>query len=275
MGLSTKIDAGTCNNLLSSLSTIWRISTPNLTIMKCVLLISLSLGLAAAISLGGGAGGVSDAVVDKAEEPVQFAVQAINDMYAEEGDTDTRVLVEIVKAQTQIVSGLKQYLTLHMTGGAEDEYCYVEVVFKPWVDEDTDLVKRLEVVAGPNCGTEDPTVPLAGGESPVTEITPRVLAALAYAVMQYNNRSNNIYIAKVGATPQELDITGQVVAGYIYRFSSVPLVETECQKSDDVGSVMDLAQCEEKDGGLQDTCDFEVYVSFGSPPMSLTDMTCQ
>nr|KAG5687793.1 hypothetical protein BaRGS_017271 [Batillaria attramentaria] len=225
--------------------------------MKQLITFSLCLGLVAGFRTGGFiAGGVSDTEVEEDYEPVQFAVQAINDMFTRQGDTQPRQLVEIVRARTQVVAGEKLYLTLHMTGGEEDEYCDIEVVYARWYEVDDPRGERLQVVAGPDCGPvegPEPTqpMPMPGGEYPIDEVKDEVLVALMFAVREYNRRSNSNSIFKLGVSPNSLEVTGQTVAGYMYRFKNVPLQETECLKED--GPYFMLEPCQERDEGQVST----------------------
>lgn len=245
--------------------------------MKSLIFLSLLVTVAWAYGIPGRplSGGVSETQVAEDYEPVVFAVQAINDDFATQGDTQPRELVEIVRAKTQVVAGQKLYLTLHVTGGAVDEYCDIEVVFVSWYEVNDPRGKRLEVVDGPDCTTQSPMQKyMPGGEYPVDEIDEEILTALYFAVDSYNGRSNSARIFKPSVSAEEIEITKQTVAGYIYRFKNMPLTETECVKMQ--GSTIDLEQCDEKDNGRDVTCNIAVLrVLWETPQYSIHNMICR
>ncbi|KAK7466601.1 hypothetical protein BaRGS_00037324 [Batillaria attramentaria] len=222
--------------------------------MKQLITFSLCLGLVAGFRTGGFiAGGVSDTELEEDYEPVQFAVQAINDMFTRQGDTQPRQLVEIVRARTQ-------------------------VVYAGWYEVDDPRGERLQVVAGPDCGPvegPEPTqpMPMLGGEYPIDEVKDEVLVALMFAVREYNRRSNSNSIFKLGVSPNSLEVTGQIVAGLMYRFKNVPLQETECLKED--GPYFMLEPCQERDEGQEVTCNMKVWFqSWRTPQYTMEEMSC-
>lgn len=230
--------------------------------------------VAGTLGMAGMPGGVMETELEEDYEPVVYAVQQINAMFAARGDSRQRELEEIVEAQTQVVAGQKLYLTLHVSGGDEHEYCYIEVVFAAWFEPNDPHGERLRVVRGPECSTSPPTeapMIMPGGEYPIHDLSDDVLAALSFAEEEYNRQSDHANVFHLAADPSDLTITGQTILGYRYRFYDVPLHETECVKRR--GTTQ--SSCQEKEDGMEDTCTLTVWDQpWENPRFSLEAMDC-
>lgn len=223
------------------------------------------------------AGGISETTVQATDEPVVFAVKAINDKFAaNNGHPSNLALREIVKARTQVVNGQNLYLTLHMDG---DFYCDVTVWYRAYLQTSD----RLQVTDGPTCTKHQSATrvlgsPMAGGVSqqmPVdgSDVPKEVLGALDFATCSFNDRSNNMFAMKMAGTAG-VTYTQQVTAGMTYTFYNVPMVSTHCHNEG--CSNLDLTQCNANVHEQQTTvCTFTVQSApWLNPPISLSHMEC-
>ncbi|MCI3732286.1 cystatin domain-containing protein, partial [Escherichia coli] len=221
-------------------------------------------------------GGITDTNVLPTDEPVVFAVQAVNDYFATNGDTDQRTLVEVVHARSQVVAGEKLYLTLHLTGAPTDDYCDVTVWFRAWIQ---DPAERLIVTDGPTCSKTAPARrrrQVVGGESErhtYSTAPQEVVDALNFAVCALNDRSNAMFLSTLGDT-SSVEYTTQVTSGVTYRFYNVPLAETSCRKESRC-VLTDLNACNVRVGGMTQTCQFVVqWQAWMTPAYTLTSFSC-
>jgi len=237
---------------------------------------SLLLALLPALAVAqlGMPGGITETQVGVTDEPVRFAVGAINSMMAQNngGNAPLLQLVEVVKARTQVVSGQKLYLTLHLTG---DYYCDVTVWYQAW----NATGNRCKVTDGPTCTRKPATRVggLAGGVSagrPIAQDTaPEVMDALNFAACAYNDRSNSMMASMVTDT-SSVTYTQQVVAGMKYQFRNVPMGETMCRKQGTCSADL-LSNCQANVKGMSQTCSFTVvWAAWQTPKYTLTDFTC-
>ncbi|PVD26238.1 hypothetical protein C0Q70_13908 [Pomacea canaliculata] len=235
------------------------------------LLLILLPAMAAPLFLGGG---VAYTYLRLTDEPVVFAVQAINEQFKAKGDTTPRQLAEIVDANEQVVAGEKFYLTLRLTGDEQDDYCKVEVWFSEWLTG----ADRLVIVDGPSCskslsrrqldgGISDPIVL---GTSPDREVT----AALNFAVCAFNDRCNCASLSVLGDTSR-VTYTQQVTSGTTYRFYKVPLLTSSCTKQANSCRDTDLSTCAVSSDATTTTCDLTVqYQPWRTLAYTLPTMTC-
>jgi len=240
--------------------------------MKYVLVALLP---AVALAQLGMPGGIQETQVSVTDEPVRFAVGAINDMMAQNngGNAPLLQLVEVVKAKTQVVAGQKLFLTLHLTS---DYYCDVTVWYQAW----NETGNRCKVTDGPTCTRKpqpDTRQLLAGGVSAGHSIdentADEIMNALNFAACAYNDRSNAMFNAMITDTSR-ITYTQQVVAGMKYQFRNVPMGETTCQKSGACSADL-LSSCQANVKGMSQTCSFTVvWANWQTPKYSLTDMAC-
>jgi len=245
--------------------------------MRTVLLLALpALCLA---QLGGMPGGISDTQgLSMTAEPVRYAVGKINEMMTQSnGGTPANLqLQEIVKARTQVVSGQKLYLTLHLTG---DYYCDVNVWYQAWNKSG----ERCTITKGPDCHRKPQAAPrvggvITGGVSGAMTIdkdtAQDILDSLKFGACAYNDQSNAMFSSSLGDV-SGVTYTKQVVAGMRYTFHNVPMTETTCQKNGACDQDL-LTNCAANVHGMRQTCTFSVvFAAWQTPKMSLADMSCQ
>jgi len=246
--------------------------------MKTLLLCLLPALALAQLGVPGGITPLEGLAMDA--EPVVFAVQAVNNQLAQSngGNAPLLKLQEIVKARTQVVSGQKLYLTLHLTG---DYYCQVNVWYQSW----NATGNRCKVVdGGPKCSNKSPAKRsvrvggiaggVTGGLSIDGNTDQSVVDALNFAACAMNDRSNAMMQSMVTDT-SAVRYTRQVVRGMKYVFSNVPMAETLCRKSGACDSNL-LSNCQVKvQNPMKQTCSFTViWTAWETPAFQMTDFTC-
>jgi len=209
-------------------------------------------------------GGLTPIKLDASDENVKFAVGAINSYYTQLGDNAQRTLVDVVKAESQVVAGTLYHLVLRVSSGGQSELCEVSVWSRPWLSGD----EAMQLSKDPACKAEHQQ-PLLGGETPADINSDEIQKALTFGVTSMNNMENSMYLRKAVATES---VTKQVVSGMMYHFRGVHMAQTSCMK----GTTTLLENCAVADDANTRMCDFDVWwQSWSTPEYKLNNFQCK
>ncbi|XP_013073488.1 uncharacterized protein LOC106060232 [Biomphalaria glabrata] len=197
--------------------------------------------------------------IDGTNVNVQFAVKAINEFYAKQGDNTQRTLVAVLQSQSQGSIEVNYQFTLRVSTGDQSEICYVDVLSRSGTP--------IEVTKDPVCNSET-LGKRVGGETPIDINDPDVKKALDFAVARMNAMENYMYLRTATKVAK---VTSQIVAGISYHFSGVEMSTTNCDKM----STHQLSSCAVADGASKVTCEFKVWwQSWSTPEYQLNDLHC-
>merc|ERR1712039_766237 len=218
------------------------------------------MGIATALPLACNAGlmgGKTDvtATMQKDDAAVVFAFNAIQSKFSMDNKM-TSPTFTIVKATSQVVSGMLYDLTIRVNVDGADQLCTISIWSQPWTTTPNKISKEAQ------CKADDTMVAskrqlgggMAGGVSTADNSDTQVLNALNAATMKINEQMNSLYLHKVA--DNSFKVTQQVVA---------------CVKN--AGS--DLAGCQFSANGMSQTCSFDViWQSWMTPEYTLMNLSC-
>lgn len=238
--------------------------------MLPILLLSLAVPLLCqGVNIRALTGAPVDATISASDPNVLFAVDAINSFYAKQGVTATRTLVDVVKAQTQVVAGTLYHLWLKVSAGGQTEMCEVNVWSRPWLSGDEATQVTQDPTCKPVTDVKVTKAPLLGGENQIDINDDSVQKALTFAVDSMNAQENFMFYRKAVNVEK---VTSQVVSGMAYHFRGVHMSATNCVKNGN-GLTHD---CLVADGADTKVCDFDIwYQAWMTPQYKLTNLSCQ
>jgi len=237
--------------------------------MLSLLFIATALPLACNAGLMGGKTDVT-ATMQKDDAAVVFAFNAIQSKFSMDNKM-TAPTFTIVKATSQVVSGMLYDLTIRVNVDGADQLCTISIWSQPWTSTPNKISKEAQ------CKADDTMVAskrqlgggMPGGVSTADNSDTQVLNALNAATMKINEQMNSLYLHKVA--DNSFTVTQQVVAGMKYHFEGVKLAQTSCVKN--AGS--DLAGCQFSANGMSQTCSFDViWQSWMTPEYTLMNLSC-
>merc|ERR1712110_20083 len=163
----------------------------------------------------------------------------------------------IVKATSQVVSGMLYDLTIRVNVDGADQLCTISIWSQPWTTTPNKISKEAQ------CKADDTMVAskrqLGGG----------MAGGVSTADNSDTQEMNSLYLHKVA--DNSFTVTQQVVAGMKYHFEGVKLAQTSCVKN--AGS--DLAGCQFSANGMSQTCSFDViWQSWMTPEYTLMNLSC-
>ncbi|XP_059172570.1 uncharacterized protein LOC131953418 [Physella acuta] len=202
--------------------------------------------------------------LDGSDPNVQFAVKAINDFYAKQGDNAVRTFVSVLQSQSQIVAGTHYQFTLKVATATQTEICQVDVWSRPWLSGS----EGLQTTKDPVCTPQAKRQVLVGGPMVIDSNRDDVQKALDFAVTTMNAQENYLYLRKAVSIAQ---VTSQVVSGISFHFTGVVMASTNCDKS----TTHNLNGCAVANDADTRTCDFNVWwQSWMTPEYQLTNVHC-
>lgn len=173
------------------------------------------------IGFTGLAGGFSSISVDdaKVKEMADFATSAVSAA----SNSGPASLVQIVKAETQVVAGTNYKLNLLLKMGATSEPCEVVIFDQPWTN--TRKLIKSSCTPSKRLTRQSPVqdtalvgqtnFPIAGGFSPVSVDDAEVKEMAAFATNAISTKSNSGPASLVQVVKAE----SQVVAGANYKLT--------------------------------------------------------
>ncbi|RUS81188.1 hypothetical protein EGW08_011053 [Elysia chlorotica] len=188
------------------------------------------------------------------DEEVVFAMQSINDKYANDA---SRTLVKIIHATSQVVEGSIFRYTIEVTGGADgNEVCEVSVWSQPWL---TDASLRYQIVDDITCR------PLYSGVTQALDAIEKFL----------NRRWFNTYYMRIKNSPAILQVRSY--GEERFKISKIEMSYTSCIKST-AFALTDISElikdCPvEADADVEVTCSATVVKSGG--PYTVESHQCE
>jgi len=162
-------------------------------------------------------GGVRPYNTNLQDPSVLFAMESINNFYAQKGDNSVRTVVSIVSATRQVVAGTLYRYKLEVTGGEQNELCTLAVWSRPWLGANKQNVIQGEPQCEPKSIPSPKTsVPMPGGERPVEASLkdPNVIFAVNGINEHFQQHGDNSLRTAV----RILSATSQVVEGSMHRY---------------------------------------------------------
>ncbi|XP_041353230.1 cathepsin F-like [Gigantopelta aegis] len=196
-------------------------------------------------------------------EITSAASTALSTLNSEENSN--RVLVKVISAQTQVVSGAKYYLDLLVRDGTTVEKCHLELWSQPWLNHYELLVKNCHVISKRAVGSH-----MLGALEP-SQLNGDVQRAVLFAVDALNGKSNSLFRSVVKTVSH---VHRQIVAGVKFVFT-MNMVETSCRNNNQ-NTAKGLSECPATNGGMNQHCQVEVlYQAWMTPHYTLLKDHCR